>query len=154
MCSRRWLLLAMCAVMVLLFFGCEEAATIPQPRDLVVVNGTTDVEIVGIGITPYSFGQRMADTSGTFYLYEEDALGVGEQFAIVLSPYIYRIEARVRYENDGMDYPMSELVTIDFPVISENPVTITLINNGNIEFPGYTIEITGDYVAYDVPDVS
>lgn len=152
--SRKWLLLAMCAVMILLFVGCEEAATIPQPRDLVVVNGTTDVEIVGIGIIPYAFGQRITEPQDDFHLIGEDALEVGEDFSIVLSPYIYRIEVRVKYDNDGMVGPMDKLVIIDYPEVSESPVTITLINDENVEFPGYTIEVTGDYLAYDVPDVS
>lgn len=152
--SKKWLLLVMCALMVLLFVGCEAAEAVPQPRDLIVVNGTTDVEIVGIGITPYAFGQRASEPQDDFHLIGEDALEVGEDFSIVLSPFIYRIDIRVKYENDGMDYPMNKLVIIDYPEVSENPVTITLINDGNIDFPGYTIEVTGDYLAYDVPDVS
>jgi len=154
MISKKWLLLVMCALMVLLFVGCEAAEAVPQPRDLVVVNGTTDVEIVGIGITPYAFGQSASEPQDDFHLIGEDALEVGEDFSIVLSPFIYRIEVRVRYDNDGMDYPMDKLVIIDYPEVSESPVTITLINDGNIDFPGYTIEVTGDYLAYDVPDVS
>ena len=152
--SKKWLLLVMCALMVLLFVGCEAAEAVPQPRDLVVVNGTTDVEIVGIGITPYAFGLRISEPEDDFHLFGEDALEIGEKFPIVLSPYIYRIDIRVKYENDGMDYPMNKLVIIDYPEVSESPVTITLINDGNIDFPGYTIEVTGDYLAYDVPDVS
>lgn len=154
MISKKWLLLVMCALMVLLFVGCEAAEAVPQPRDLVVVNGTTDVEIVGIGITPYAFGLRISEPEDDFHLFGEDALEVGEDFSIVLSPFIYRIDIRVRYENDGMDYPMNKLVIIDYPEVSESPVTITLINDGNIDFPGYTIEVTGDYLVYDVPDVS
>jgi hypothetical protein len=153
--SRKWLLIVMCALMVLLFVGCEAAEAVPHPRDLIVVNGTTDMDIVEIGLTPYAFGQRMSDSlQGTFTMYGEDALGEGGQFSIVLSPYIYRIEVRVRYENDGMDYPMSKLVVIDYPEVSGSPVTLTLINDGNVELPGYTFAVTGGYAAYDVPDVS
>jgi|GEM_PF-1957548 hypothetical protein len=149
---KKWLLLVMCALMVLLFVGCEAAEAVPQPRDLVVVNGTTDAQIVSIGITPFPFGQRAPLSSGTFHMYDEDALEVGDTFSIVLSPYIYRIEVRVIYDNDGMDYSMDKLVIIDYPEVSESPVTIRLINDGNIDFPDYTFEVTGDYLAYDVPD--
>ncbi len=161
--SRNWLLLAMCAGMVLMFVGCEAAEAVPEPRDLVVVNGTSDADVVAIGITPYSFGQRMSDPPGTFYMYEEDTLEVGEKLSIVLSPYVYRIAVSVRcahwvddpYTEDGSEMLTTEndIVVIDFQEVSENPVTITLSNDDNVEFPGYTFEVTGEYVAYDVPNV-
>lgn len=160
--SKKWLLLVMCALMVLLFVGCEAAEAVPQPRDLVVVNGTTDAQIVSIGITPFPFGQRASLSSGTFYMYDEDALEVGDEFSIVLSPYIYRVVVDVKAEYIVVD-PATEIETtqydrmtaiLDFPEVSESQVVVTVIDNDDEEYPRYTFAITGDYAAYDVPDVS
>lgn len=158
--SKKWLLLVMCALMVLLFVGCEAAEAVPQPRDLIVVNGTTDAEIVEIEVDGSPFGQRKIDMSAYFYLYDEKALQTGDSFAILFAPYVYRLTLGVGiefvvedpstgFESTGYD---RTTVVIDLPEVSENPVVVTVVNDGNIDFPGYTIEVTGDYVAYDVPN--
>ncbi len=156
MSVRRWSLLVLLGLTVLLFSGCEEAEPFPQSRELVVVNGTTDVQIIKIEIEVYPFGQRaIAPVAGYFQISEVSPLEIGERFDITVSPFVYQAKIRLRYtlEDDDSDPPWtgSREVYIDFPDKASMPTTLTLVNDGNIEFPGHTIEITGEYVTYTVP---
>lgn len=149
--SNKWVVFVLLFVAVSLFVGCEEAEALPQNRELVVINGTTDSQITGIEIAAFPFGQRKFDVNGSFSFREDNPLDVNEQFGIVLSLATYRVVVVVAYDyNDGLDIG-SRRVTIDLPVKTSLPTYITLVNDGDMDFPGYTIEVSGEHVAYNVP---
>jgi hypothetical protein len=152
--ARKWSILVMIGIMVLLFVSCKEAQTSPRIRDLVVVNGTTDTQISGIAISATQpFGQRAAyDPDGTFQFNEEDYLRLDEKFEIVLSPYVYRIAISVYFIEDGSDCSDgTSPIVIDLPAVSTQPTYITLVSNEDSN--GYGLEVSGEYVDFSqLPD--
>lgn len=152
--TKKWLLLVLCVSMVFLFVGCEEANLFPQNRELVIINGTTDMEIDEITIEAFPFGQRASAPYSTFRFEDSDIMDSDEQFAITLSPYVYRIVVAVRYTTGGTDdMYSSRRVTIDLPAKSSEPTYLTLVNVVDSPFPDYTLEVTGEYVASYMPSL-
>ncbi|NBK24540.1 MAG: hypothetical protein EOM68_21250 [Spirochaetia bacterium] len=150
--TKKWLLLVLCVSMVFLCVGCEEANLFPQNRELVIINGTTDVQIFEIGIEALPFGQRAIDSSYSFRFIGSDIMDSDEQFAIVLSPYVYRIAVNIRYANDETDeLRSSRRVTIDLPAKSSQATYITLVNSVDASIPDHALEVTGEHVAYQIP---
>lgn len=152
MSLKKWLLLTLLLCLVVaLFVGCKEAEPFPKNRELFVINGTTDTQVIGISIQAVPHGQRKIDSSGSYVLRESDSLDGNEQFGIVLSPFVYRTIVDIEYDfGDELSYGY-KTVSIDFPVNASLPTYVTLINDGTVEFPGYTIEVSGEYVAFNVP---
>lgn len=143
MSTSKKLLLALLGLMFLLLAGCEEVDIFPKSRELIVVNSTTGKEIVGIEVEVAPVGQRKTDTS-TSFLSEDNPLEAGEQFSITLSPYVYRTVVRVQF-TFGSGY-LSKTVIIDLPDKAAKPTRITLAPDG------VTLTVTGEYVAYFIPD--
>ena len=136
----------MLVILVFLFVGCEEAQLIPQSRELVVVNGTTDAQIFRIDVEAFPFGQRKVDLSGYFQFREDDLLESEEQFSIVVSPYVYRVVVSVSFIQDENDFDIEyRMVTIDLPENQSMPTYITLIYDDSGDYPGYTLEVIGEY---------
>jgi len=149
---RKWLVLVLIGVAILVLAGCEEAQTDAQNRELVVVNGTSDTQITRIDVTAFPFGQKATDPTGYFQFSEDNLLEAEEQFAMVISPYMYRVLITVRYIVDGDDSgSYSGRITIDLPIKPTQPTYITLVLNDDGGLPEYTFEVTGDYVDYDIP---
>lgn len=151
---RKRLLVVLLGIIVLLFVGCKEAETFPKSRELIVVNGTGNARIVGIEVEVLPFGQRKIDLSNfssTFSL-EAEPLEKDEQFVITLSPFAYRAGFSIDFDwGSGSEENSWKMVVIDFPDKPEFPTKITLVNDGNVEYPGYALEITGEYVNFSVP---
>nr|WP_321294662.1 hypothetical protein [uncultured Sphaerochaeta sp.] len=149
---KKWSLFVLLCALCFLFVGCEDANIFPQNRELVIINGTTDMQIFEISIEAFPFGQRATTSYSTFRFEDLDTMDPNEQFAITLSPYVYRIVANIRYSSDEPDSIVgSSRVTIDLPAKASQPTYITLINEVDATFPAYTVEVTGEYVAYQIP---
>lgn len=149
---RKWLVLVLIGVAILVLTGCEEAQTDAQNRELVVVNGTSDTQITGIDATAFPFGQKATDPTGYFQFNEDNPLGAEEQFAITLSPYVYRVTVAVSFSVDSDESgSISRRLTIDLPAKPTQPTYITLVLNDDGGLPEYTFEVTGDYVDHDIP---
>lgn len=149
--TTAWSHLALIGIMALLFVGCTEAQTVPQSRELVVINDTTEAQIYRIEIATSPFGQRMIDPSGYFHFEEEDVLESETRFSISLSPYVYRVVVTVRYSmGEGETYTeSSRIVSIDLPAESAQSTNITLVYKED----SYTLEVDGAYVAYNFIDL-
>lgn len=147
---RTWSILII--ALVLVSVGCQESQMYPRSRELVVVNGTTNAEIFQIDVAGFPFGQRGMETTGSFQFREDSAVGPEDRFAISLSPYVYRVAVTIRFIQEGDDSgDRSRRVTIDLPAESAHPTCITLVYDADAEFPGFTLEIAGAYVDFDIP---
>lgn len=152
MSINKWSLLVLFCALCFVLVGCEDEKSFPQNRELVIINGTTDRTIDRIGMEAFPFGRRTESSPSYFSFEGSDVLDADEQFAIVLSPYVYRIIVSVRFHtSETDDFGTSRGVTIDLPASSAGPTYITLQPTPDELIPDYILEVGGKYVAHQHP---